>query len=76
MTWEPRMGTMDKFRAVFGDMAIRSVHHNVARLDAARPFLKSEDWPPNIVSIAEARAQPLKRRRHPTMKGRTGGVDP
>jgi hypothetical protein len=30
------MGAIDKFRAVFGDMDIRSVHHNVARLDAAR----------------------------------------
>jgi hypothetical protein len=30
------MGTIDKFRAVFGDMAFRSVHHDVARLDAAR----------------------------------------
>ena len=58
------MGTFDKFRAVFADMAIRSVHHNVASLDAARAFLKSEDWPPNVVSIAEARAQRLKRRRH------------
>ena len=43
------MGAIDKFRAVFGDMAIRSVHHNVARLDAARAFLKSENWPPNDV---------------------------
>jgi hypothetical protein len=58
------MGAIDKFRAVFGDMAIRSVHHNVARLDAARAFLKSENWPPNVVSIAEARAQRLKWRRH------------
>jgi hypothetical protein len=57
------MGTIDKFRAAFGDMAIRSVHHNVARLDWACAFLKSEDWPPNVVSIAEARAQRLKRRR-------------
>jgi hypothetical protein len=30
------VGTIDKFRAVFADMAIRSVYHNVARLDAAR----------------------------------------
>jgi hypothetical protein len=52
------MGTFDKFRAVFADMAIRPVHHNVASLDAARAFLKSEDWPPNVVSIAEARARP------------------
>jgi len=44
------MGTIDKFRAVFGDMAIRSVHHNVARLDAARSSLKSEVWPPNVVA--------------------------
>jgi hypothetical protein len=58
------MGAIDKFRAVFGDMAIRSVHHNVARLDSARAFLKSEDLPPNVVSIAEARAQRAKRRRH------------
>ena len=58
------MGAIDKFRAVFGDMAIRSVHHNVARLDAARASLKSEDRPPNVVSIAEARAQRLKWRRH------------
>jgi hypothetical protein len=58
------MGTFDKFRAVFADMAIRPVHHNVASHDAARDFLKSEDWPPNVVSIAEARAQRLKRRRH------------
>ena len=40
------MGAIDKFRAVFGDMDIRSVHHNVARLDSARAFLKSEDLPP------------------------------
>ena len=58
------MGTFEKFRAVLADMAIRSVHHNVARLDWARAFRKSEDWPPNVVSIAEARAQRLKRRRH------------
>jgi len=53
------MSTIAKFRAAFGDMAIRSVHHNVASLDAARAFLKSEDWPPNVVSIAEARARRL-----------------
>jgi hypothetical protein len=58
------MSTIAKFRAVFGDMDIRSVHHNVARLDWARAFLKSEDWHPNVMSIAEARAQRLKRRRH------------
>jgi hypothetical protein len=58
------MGTFDKFGAAFGDMDIRSVHHNVARLEWARAFLQSEDWPPNVVSIAEARAQRLKRRRH------------
>jgi hypothetical protein len=58
------MGTIDKFRAIFADMAIRSVHHNVASLDAARAFLKSEDRPPNVVSIAGARAQRVKRRRH------------
>jgi hypothetical protein len=58
------VGTMDKFRGVLGDMDIRSVHHNVASLDAARTLLKSEDWPPNVVSIAEARAQRLRRRRH------------
>jgi hypothetical protein len=58
------MGTFDKFRAAFGEMDIRSVHHNVARLDPARAFLKSEDWPPNVVSIAEARARRLKRQRH------------
>jgi hypothetical protein len=56
------MSTIAKFRAAFGDMAIRSVHRNVARLDAARAFLNSEDWPPTVVSIAEARAQRLKRR--------------
>jgi hypothetical protein len=54
------MGTFDKFRAAFGEMDTRSVHHNVARLDAARAFLKSEDWPPSVVSIAEARARRLK----------------
>ena len=32
------MGTFDEFRAAFGDMAIRSVHHIVARLDWARAF--------------------------------------
>ena len=58
------MGTFDELRAAFGDIAIRSVHHNVARLDWARAFRKSEDWPPNVVSIAEARAQRLKRRSH------------
>jgi hypothetical protein len=42
----------------------RAVHHNGARLDAARASLKSEDRPPNVVSIAEARAQRLKWRRH------------
>jgi hypothetical protein len=41
-----------EFRADFGDMDIRSVHHNVAKLDAARAFLKSEDWPLNVMSIA------------------------
>jgi CubicO group peptidase (beta-lactamase class C family) len=56
--------TQTSFRAVFGDMAIRSVHHNVARLHEARAFVKSEDWPSNVVSIAEARAQRLQRRRH------------
>jgi hypothetical protein len=73
------MGTFDKFRGAFGEVDIRSVHHNVARLDAARAFLKSEDWPPNVVSIAEARAQRLKRQRHGLrgkMKGRIGGLDP
>jgi hypothetical protein len=51
------LGTIDKFGAVFADMAIRSVpNHNVASLDAARAYLKSED------SIAGARAQRLKRR--------------
>jgi hypothetical protein len=70
------MSTIDKFRAAFGDMDIRSVHHDVARLDAARAFLKSEDWPPNVVSITEPRAQRLKRRRHATMRRRTGGLDP
>jgi hypothetical protein len=58
------MATIGKFGAVFGDIAIRSVHHNVARLDGARAILKSEDWPSNVVSIAEARAKRLKRRRH------------
>jgi hypothetical protein len=48
------MGTFDELRAAFGDMAIRSVHHNVGRLDWARAFRKSQDWPPNVVSIAEA----------------------
>src|SRR5260370_26973476 len=38
----------------------QAVHHNGARLDAARVSLKSEDRPPNVVSIAEARAQRLK----------------
>jgi hypothetical protein len=60
------MSTIDKFRAVFGDMAIQSVHHNVARLDAARAILKSEHWPPNVVSIAEARA---RRRQEHGFKG-------
>jgi hypothetical protein len=35
------MSTIVKFSAAFGDMAIRSVHHNVARRAAARAFLKS-----------------------------------
>jgi hypothetical protein len=56
------MSTIDKFRDV-GDLAIRSVHHNVARLDAARGILKSEDWAPNVVSIAEARAR-RRQERH------------
>jgi hypothetical protein len=51
------MSTVDKFRDAFGDLAIRSVHHDVAKLDAARAILKSEHWPPNVVSIAEARAR-------------------
>ena len=59
------MGAIDKFRAVCGDMAIRSVHHNVARLDAARAFLKSENWPPNG-DVMDFGA---------TMKGRTGGLE-
>jgi hypothetical protein len=58
------MGTIDTFRAAFGGMTIRSVHHNVARLHGARAFLKSEDWLSNVVSIAEARAQRLKGRSH------------
>ena len=70
------MGAFDKFRAVFADMAIRSVRHNVARLDAARSSLKSEDWPPNVVSIAQARAQRLRRRNG--LRGNEGsrGLDP
>jgi hypothetical protein len=39
-----------------GVMDIRSVHH-VASLEAARAFLKSEDWHLNVASIAEAPAQ-------------------
>jgi hypothetical protein len=57
------VGTIDKFRAVFADMAIRSVHHNVARLDAARASLNWEDWRPNVGSIAEARARRRTARR-------------
>ena len=38
-----RTGTIDKFMAVFGDMAI------VAGLDAAR-LPQLEDWPPDVVS--------------------------
>jgi hypothetical protein len=49
------LSTIDNFRAAFGSIASRSVHHNVAKLDAARAIVKSEDWPPNVVSIAEAR---------------------
>jgi hypothetical protein len=52
------MSTIDKFRDAFGNIAtLRSVHHNMARLDAARAIHKSKDWPPNVVSIAEARAR-------------------
>jgi hypothetical protein len=52
------MSTIDKFRDAFGSIdTTRSVHHNVARLDAARAILKSEHWPPNVVSIAETRAR-------------------
>ena len=51
---------------------LRSVHHNVAKLRAAHevarqasglPSLKSEAWPPNVVSIAEARARRQMERR-------------
>jgi hypothetical protein len=51
------MNNIDKFRDTFGIATLRSVHHNVARLDAARAIHKSEDWPSNVVSIAEARAR-------------------
>ena len=58
------MGTIDKSRALFGDMAFRSVYHDVARLDAARAPSNRRLGPPNVASIAEARARQLKRRRH------------
>jgi hypothetical protein len=57
------MGTFDKFRAVLADMA-SDQSTTMWRASTRRAFLKSEDWPPNVVSIAEARAQRLKRRRH------------
>ena len=57
----------DNFRTAFDNIdALRSVHHNVAKLKAARevarqasglPSLKSKAWPPNVVSIAEERAR-------------------
>jgi hypothetical protein len=50
-----------------GDAAIRSVHHDVARLDAERAVHKSEDWPSNVLSIAKARA-----RRRTERQGRSG----
>jgi hypothetical protein len=51
------ISTIDKFRAAFG-IATRSVHHNVATpCNAAHVILKSEDWPLNVVPIAEARAR-------------------
>jgi hypothetical protein len=62
-----RMTFFDNFRTAFDNIdALRSVHHNVAKLKAARevarqasglPSLKSKAWPPNVVSIAEERAR-------------------
>jgi hypothetical protein len=60
-----RMTFVDNFRTAFDNIdALPSVHHNVAKLKAAReglafglPFLKSKAWPPNVVSIAEERAR-------------------
>jgi hypothetical protein len=43
--------------AIANTGTIGSVHHKVARLEAARVFRKPKDWPPNVVSIAEARAR-------------------
>ena len=60
-----RMTFFDNFSTAFDNIdALRSVHHNVAKLKAARegqafglPSLKSKAWPPNVVSIAEERAR-------------------
>jgi hypothetical protein len=60
-----RMTFFDNFRTAFDNIdALPSVHHNVAKLKAAReepafglPSLKSKAWPPNVVSIAEERAR-------------------
>jgi hypothetical protein len=62
----PRYGgkSYETFAADSAEISPDTVHHNGARLDAARASLKSEDRPPNVVSIAEARAQRLKWRRH------------
>ena len=49
--------------------AVRSVHHNVAKLKAAREMarvsigLRAAE-PSNVASLAEARARRLDRRRH------------
>jgi hypothetical protein len=74
-----RMTFFDNFRTSFDDIdALLSVHHNVAKLKAARedarqafglPSLKSKAWPPNVASIAEERARrALERVRSPPKK--------
>jgi hypothetical protein len=67
-----RMTFLDFRTALDSVGGLRSVHHNVAKLKAAReiarrtvglPSLKSEAWPPNVASIAEARARRQMERR-------------
>ncbi len=72
-----RMTFLDFRTALDSIGGLRSVHHNVAKLKAARevarqasglPPLKSKAWPPNVVSIAEERARLAMERVRPSAK--------
>jgi hypothetical protein len=70
------MTFFDNFRAAFDDIdALRSVHHNVAKLKAAGerpasglPSLKSKEWAPKVVSISEERARRAMERMRSSAK--------